>query len=329
MRIKIYKPLGIYEIGHRDNQEDSICPSVGKASSAERVFVLCDGMGGHEHGEVASQTVSSAIYDYIHAHWPDDDKVDDRLIYDAINAAYEALDAKDSHSVKKMGTTLTLVVLHGGGCTAAHIGDSRIYHLSTAERRLLYRSRDHSLVTDLFLSGEIAYEEMATSPKRNVITKAMLPGEDNRVRPDIVHIGHLQKDDYLYLCSDGMLEQMDDSQLVDLLCAQDSDETKRQRLMEATTANGDNHSAHLIHIQEVIMDEHETVVDDEGTARCNFLNIRPVEVEDKAVEDNQEPTTVTQENRPDLTRKKDSSWMWLLLLAVMVATFLYVMMNKG
>ena len=77
------------------------------------------------------------------------------------------------------------------------------------------------------------------------------------------------------------------------------------------------------------MDEHETVVDDEGTARCNFLNIRPVEAEDEGLEDNQETATVTQENRPDMTRKKDSRWMWLLLLAVMVAAFLYVMMNKG
>ena len=328
MRIKIFKPLGIFEIGHRDNQEDSICPSVGKASSEERVFVLCDGMGGHEHGEVASQTVSTIIYDYIHAHWPYDDKVDDRLIADAIHTAYEALDARDNNTVRKMGTTLTLVVLHKGGCTAAHIGDSRIYHLRTAERRLLYRSRDHSLVTDLYLAGEIAYEEMVSSPQKNVITKAMLPGEDNRVRPDIVHIGHLQKDDYLYLCSDGMLEQMDDSQLVDLLCAQDSDEVKRQRLMEVTAANRDNRSAHLIHIQEVAMDENEAVVDDEGTARCNFLNIRPVEAEDKAAKDNQETTSLIQENRPDLTRKKDSIWVWLLLLAVMVAVFLYVMMNK-
>ena len=329
MNINIGSPQAIWEIGKRDNQEDALFPELGMATSNERVFVLCDGMGGHEHGEVASRTVCSTIYKYLYAHWPEDGMVTDRIITDAIQAAYEALDAKDSDAVKKMGTTLTLVVLHEGGCTAVHIGDSRIYHLRTAERRLLYRSRDHSLVTDLYQAGEISYEEMRTSPQKNIITKAMQPGEDNRVRPDIVHIGNLRQGDYLYMCSDGMLEQMDDSELIDLLCANESDETKRKRLIKATASNSDNHSAFLIHIHEVTMDENETIQDDEGTVRCNFLNIRPAVVEAEVVEDEQQSEDLAKKQLSTPTNKKDRRWLFLLLFAIVLALVFYAWVNLG
>ena len=328
MKIKIYPPQTIYETGKRDNQEDAISPALGNAAADEHVFVLCDGMGGHEHGEVASQTVCSAIYDYIHRHWPDDNRVGDQLILDAIQTAYDALDAKDSDTGKKMGTTLTLVVLHEGGCTAAHIGDSRIYHLRTAEQRLLYRSRDHSLVADLYQAGEISYEEMATSPQKNIITKAMQPGEDNRVRPDIVHIGNLRAGDYLYLCSDGMMEQMDDTELTRLLCAKESDADKRQRLIKETAGNSDNHSAHLIQIREVEMDEDEAVVDDEGTVRCNFLNIRPAIAEAEVVETSPQMEDRTKKPLPVQKGKKDRMWV-LLPLAVILALILYAWLSMG
>lgn len=324
MKIKIDIPQSIHEIGKRDNQEDALQPSIGKATADERIFVLCDGMGGHEHGEVASQTVCTTIYDYLHEHWPDDNRVVDQLILDAILAAYEALDTKDNDAVKKMGTTLTLVVLHEGGCTAAHIGDSRIYHLRTSEQRLRYRSRDHSLVTDLYQAGEISYEEMATSPQKNIITKAMQPGEDNRVRPDIVHIGNLRKGDYLYMCSDGMLEQMDDSQLINILCSKDSDADKRKLLTKETAGNSDNHTAHLIRILEVIMDENESIIDDEGKVCCNFLNVRPAVVEAEVVEDSQLTEARPTMDIPVPKTKKDHRWIWLLLLAVIAALILYI-----
>ena len=76
-----------------------------------------------------------------------------------------------------MGTTLTLLYFACNGVTAAHIGDSRIYHIRP-NVGLLYQSRDHSLVYDLFQAGEISYEEMATFPQKNVITRAMSPGEE-------------------------------------------------------------------------------------------------------------------------------------------------------
>ena len=142
------------------------------------------------------------------------------------------------------------------------------------ESVILYQSRDHSLAFDLFQSGEITYDEMATFPQKNIVTRAMTPGADNRMRPDIIHITNILPGDYFYMCSDGMLEQMTNDELLTLLSSNATDEDKRNLLMKATADNQDNHSAWLIHIKDVIHeDTDETLVNEESTARCNALNI--------------------------------------------------------
>lgn len=274
MKIEIYQPQAIWELGQRDNQEDSIFPAFGEATDDDRLFILCDGMGGHEHGEVASQTVCKAMSDTILSQ-SKQSFTDDDLLY-ALQAAYRQLDCLDNSHLKKMGTTLCLLYFHKGGLTAAHIGDSRIYHIRPKENRILYQSRDHSLVYDLYQAGEISYEEMRTSPQKNIITRAIQPGEESRVRPAIVHIADIQPGDYFYICSDGMLEQMDNDELCRLLSADGSDEKKRMQLIAATSDNKDNHSACLIHIKEVMREAGDNMLlDDEQTSKDNAVNIRP------------------------------------------------------
>ena len=274
MKIEIYQPQAIWELGQRDNQEDSIFPMFGKATDDDRLFILCDGMGGHEHGEVASQTVCKAMSDTI-LSLSKQSFTDDDLLY-ALQAAYRQLDCLDNSHLKKMGTTLCLLYFHKGGLTAAHIGDSRIYHIRPKENRILYQSRDHSLVYDLYQAGEISYDEMRTSTQKNIITRAIQPGEENRVRPAIVHIADIQPGDFFYICSDGMLEQMSNDELCRLLSADGSDEKKRKQLVAATSDNKDNHSAYLIHIKEVVSEAgDDLLLDDEQTSKNNALNIRP------------------------------------------------------
>ena len=274
MKIEIYQPQAIWELGQRDNQEDSIFPMFGKATDDDRLFILCDGMGGHEHGEVASQTVCKAMSDTLLSLSKQSFTDDDLL--DALQVAYRQLDSLDNSHLKKMGTTLCLLYFHSGGVTAAHIGDSRIYHVRPKENRILYQSRDHSLVYDLYQAGEISYEEMHTSPQKNIITRAIQPGEENRVRPAIVHIADIQPGDYFYICSDGMLELMSNDELCSLLSADGSDEKKRMQLIAATSDNKDNHSAYLIHIKEVMREAGDNMLlDDEQTSKDNAVNIRP------------------------------------------------------
>lgn len=277
MRINIYQPLAIHELGKRANQEDSIYPIVGKATENDRLFLLCDGMGGHEHGEVASQSVCKSLSSFLLQHAVASEGLEDKLLSEALAYAYEELDkltiAGDS---RQMGTTLTLLYFHSNGCTAAHIGDSRIYHLRPSSHTILYKSRDHSLVYDLYQAGELTYEELKTFPQKNVITRAMIAGDKNHPKPDVIHISDIQPGDYFYICSDGMLEQMEDEELLDIFAANVRDEEKRQMLISETSDNKDNHSAYIVHIKEMSHDEADvSLVNEEPTAKCNALNIKP------------------------------------------------------
>ena len=306
MKISIYPPLSIHEIGQRDNQEDSI------SQWDNRLFVLCDGMGGHEHGEVASQTVSQAIVEWYKARAIE--PLTKAQIEDALAYAYAKLDEKDRGEFRKMGTTLTLLYIGSNGVLAAHMGDSRIYHIRP-NVGVLYQSRDHSLVFDLFQSGEITYEEMSNFAQKNIVTRAMTPGEDNRMRPDIIHITDVKPGDYFYMCSDGMLEQMSNEELVNLLSSDVSDEEKRIQLLQATSNNQDNHSAWLIRINEVISGIiDESLVNEEPTARCNAINIIP-KVSTASNEDD-----VVIVSQPETLPKKRNKWV-RICASFMVAIF--------
>ena len=277
MRIKIYQPLAIHELGKRANQEDCIYPIEGKATENDRLFLLCDGMGGHEHGEVASQSICKSLSSFLLQHAVASEGLEDKLLSDALSYAYQELDKLAvAGDTRQMGTTLTLLYFHSNGCTAAHIGDSRIYHLRPSSHTILYKSRDHSLVYDLYQAGELTYEEMKTFPQKNVITRAMIAGDRNHPKPDVIHISNVQPGDYFYICSDGMLEQMEDEELLDVFYANVRDEEKRQMLISETSDNKDNHSAYIVHIKEVSHDEADvSLVNEEPTAKCNALNIKP------------------------------------------------------
>ena len=334
MKIRIHQPQFIHEIGQRTNQEDALWPLSSAATENDRVFIVCDGMGGHEKGEVASQTVSLSLGQWLKENTNPDETFNDEQLAEALRHAYSELDKKDDGSPKKMGTTLTLLYIHRNGITAAHIGDSRIYHIRP-KKGTLYQSRDHSLVFDLYQAGEIKYEEMATYPQKNIITRAMQPGEDNRVRPDVIHITDVLPGDYFYMCSDGMLESTSNEELEKLLAQDISDEAKRQQLIASTAGNSDNHTAWLIHISEVAREECDaTLTNEEPTARCNALNIKPQVTEPKnapatATDDDdvivvstpQAPAPQKRRKRTAVSPKRLATFALLVILATIAALF--------
>lgn len=139
---------------------------------------------------------------------------------------------------------------------------------------------------DLYQAGELTYEEMKTFPQKNVITRAMIAGDRNHPRPDVIHISDIQPGDYFYICSDGMLEQIEDEELLDVFSANVRDEEKRQMLISETSDNKDNHSAYIVHIKDVNHEEVDvSLVNEESTAKCNALNIKPDVVEMSASPD--------------------------------------------
>ena len=255
MKFKI-KAYNLQELGQRTNQEDSLFPALGRSTSDDRLFVLCDGMGGHEKGEVASATVCATLSRVILSAWHPGEVLSDELFLQALSAAYDALDAKDNGEERKMGTTLTFLCLHAGGATVAHIGDSRIYQLRPASKnspaRIVFRTQDHSLVNDLVKIGEITEEEAKHHPQKNVITRAMQPCQEHRAKADIAHLTDILPGDYFYMCSDGMLEEASDENILNIITKPNAtDEQKLEMLRNVTEENKDNHTAHLIHIDGV------------------------------------------------------------------------------
>lgn len=249
MRFTFYQPYSIYEQGKRPNQEDSIFPRHHEATAEDRLFILCDGMGGYEYGELASSTICESMSSYL-LSMP---VFSERVFRDALQYGYRKLVEKSAGMGNRMGTTLAFLAFYEKGCLAAHIGDSRIYHIRPSEGRVMYVSHDHSLVNDLYEAGEISKEEMKTSPQRHVITRAIRGGEKGHLsQPEVQHITDICPGDYFLLVSDGMLEKMDDNDLLRLLARHDIDDAgKAEQLRNATADNSDNHSAYLVHVEGV------------------------------------------------------------------------------
>ncbi len=168
------------------------------------LMVLCDGMGGHSAGEVASQTAVELLCAEARsgAHTVAEYR---KAIGDA-NAAVYGRSSTDART-HGMGTTLVLAFGQGREAVVANVGDSRAY-LLRAETGVLRRiTRDHSLVEEMLLSGQLTAEEAKTYPFRNVITRAV--GTSPEVVPDLFEV-ELAPGDVLLLCSDGLTNEVPD-----------------------------------------------------------------------------------------------------------------------
>lgn len=212
------------ECGPRRKNEDYIAirdiPKQGRS-----VFVLCDGMGGHDSGEVASKLVAEHICDYWvkNPRCPDSEK----KILDACN---ETKIAFDNRSRSEMGTTMAMAAIEGDKALLAHCGDSRIYVVRN--HTVIYQSTDH----------------VALTPEGwPIITRAFFTGHDNHT-PDIKEM-KLEIGDMILICSDGVFGNGNWSGLKDILTDDDTiiyPLSDIERL--ASDKQHDNYSAILIRI---------------------------------------------------------------------------------
>lgn len=255
MEIRIRKPLGYSQIGRKDRQEDAVWPLFSDVTADNRCIVLCDGVGGSEHGEVASQVSSKVIGEYLTGVLSKANFVSEEDVQDAVNLAYDELERIDKEASEagsvSMATTLTCICLHNNGILVAHMGDSRIYHIRPRQG-LLYESSDHSLVNALLQAGELTIEEAKVFPRKNVITKAIQPHGNKRFKAEVHQLTDIKAGDYIFLCCDGVLEQLTNERLVEILAMSCSEAEKIHLLEEESTGRTrDNYTAYLIPIESV------------------------------------------------------------------------------
>jgi protein phosphatase len=300
MKIKIRQPLCFSEIGRKDNQEDCIYPSAKSVSTKNHFFVLCDGMGGHENGEVASATVCESLGEFLENHQPEDGIMTPDMFKQALEYAYNELDKKDAGGLKKMGTTMTCLYLHKKGYLVAHIGDSRIYHIRP-NTGIVYQSSDHSLVNDLLRAGELTEEEAINFPQKNVITRAMQPNLERRHKADIYSFSDIQKGDYFFLCCDGVLEQLTNDKLCEILSDKNSSDIQKldaiKQVCDGKTK--DNYTCYFIPIDDVVLEKD----DDSHSHEDIILGVELTDI-----------NSPVDEKLPMDIKKKSNKLKWLILL---------------
>lgn len=164
--------------------------------------VVCDGMGGANAGNVASETAVKSVSEYIIKSYRENMSVDDiiKMLKNAVTSVnIEIFDmACENEQLKGMGTTLVAAVVKGNSCVVANVGDSRIYLVNDTLTQL---TTDHSIVQTLIENGEITVEDAKVHPRKNVITRAL--GAETEVAADIEEY-NISQGDTLLLCTDGL-----------------------------------------------------------------------------------------------------------------------------
>lgn len=191
-----------------------------------QLFILADGMGGYNGGEIASKLAVTTAKNYILSNYEKTDKNKEELLDLVKNASqyanmvvYEK--AQENKDLTNMGTTLDICLVFQNKVVISHIGDSRIYRLRKEFFRKL--TKDHSYVQQLVDEGRITKEESINHPKKNMLMKAL--GCTPFIEPDAMVKGFI-KNDIILMCSDGLTNMVPEEEIYDIIKENPTDSTK-------------------------------------------------------------------------------------------------------
>lgn len=230
MEVKYYSYT---DVGNRDNNEDFIgCIELENGNGG--CFVLCDGLGGHGAGEVASKLVTETILKEYQS------KQEDPLFLN--NAIWKAQEdllnlQKQQGRGSEMKTTMVVLQIYGNRVRWAHIGDSRLYYFK--KKKLQERTMDHSVPQMLVNAGEIKEKEIRNHPDRNRLLRVMgteWDGQRFAVHEDI----ELKEQTAFLLCSDGFWELIEEKQMEKSLKKVKSPQEWIEQMIEIILKNGKN-----------------------------------------------------------------------------------------
>lgn len=233
----------------RDHNEDAIGGTpldYPAAATRGHLFIVADGMGGHNAGEVASSEAAKRVYQRYYTDGESNVfRSLERIIRAANNELYQQAQANPAQ--RGMGTTMTAFVIKDNHLTAAHVGDSRLYLIRGGKIEQV--THDHSWVEEQVRAGVLTRLQAETHPQRNVITRALATAPD--VRVDQFELD-LQAGDILVFCSDGLNTEVSDPQIAALATKAISAKEAVDRLIQLANENGgeDNISVGVIRVLE-------------------------------------------------------------------------------
>ena len=232
------------------------------ADASRGIFVVADGVGGAEAGEVASQTAVDVLNDAFQHQVKDGEDIED-LMELAIQRANSSIHqmAQDNARFSMMATTVVALHLDGNRATIGHVGDSRLYRL-TPDGNLRRETDDHSIVEEEVRAGRMTPEQAANHPSKNVISRAL--GAEDSVEADMKTI-EVEDGSSFLLCTDGITRHIPDNELREVLTsagtpAELCEEMKRRCYQRGAE---DNLTAVIVQIGTPKFDRH--AIEDEST----------------------------------------------------------------
>jgi serine/threonine protein phosphatase PrpC len=246
----------------RSHNEDGLFVFIGEQQSNGAVppfglFVLADGMGGHQSGELASALATRVASEHLlsHVYLPllhgQDRGSTQPSLREVMTTAVTEANRAVTQKLQGSGTTLTVGMLLGERLFVGHVGDSRAYILRhDGEVELL--TEDHSMVSKLVEIGQLTPEEAAIHPQRNLLYRAV--GQGAPLDVDVLNHS-LHEGDQLLLCSDGLWGLMSDEEMWEILDFSSSPNEACDRLVAAANAAGgnDNISAIVVWVQRSVL----------------------------------------------------------------------------
>jgi len=218
----------------RTNNEDAYIILTEQISCLSNLYIVADGMGGHQAGEIASSDAIKAFCDYIRSR---DCEIEDILDFltDATKHANREIFEKSCKdpAFTGMGTTFTACTIKDSKGYVSHIGDSRIYIVNENGIKML--TTDHSYVQEMVKAGELTQEEADCHPIRNALTRALGTSVDLQVDG---YIFDVKRGDKILMCTDGLTNMISENEIKDIVQGSENLEEATEELIRMANENG-------------------------------------------------------------------------------------------
>lgn len=236
------KTFSMTDIGRRRGMnQDYIYTSDTPVGNLPNLYIVADGMGGHNAGDFASRyTVEYVVKAIASSGLTEPVSLLGEALRE-VNAKLLKL-ADTNPQLSGMGTTFVGATIAGDCLSVANVGDSRLYLVS---QEITQVTRDHSLVQEMVRMGEMNADQARVHPDKNIITRAV--GAFKEIEADFFEVS-LRQGDRVLLCSDGLTNMLEDSEIRKIICSQGDTERSVKRLVAAANENGgrDNISVIII-----------------------------------------------------------------------------------
>lgn len=244
------RSYAITDIGQkRQLNQDFIYLSETPIGNLPNVFIVADGMGGHNAGDYASRYAVETVVDEIGSSF---EKNPVKILGGAIEKANTLIrrKAQENAAYNGMGTTMVIATCIGRYLEVANVGDSRLYVINDKIEQITH---DHSLVEEMVRMGGIDRESARNHPDKNIITRAI--GARDYIEADYFSV-ELQEGDMVLLCSDGLTNMIDDGAICQILTGGGGLKDRVEKLVETANRNGGKDNISVIVI-EPLADEVE------------------------------------------------------------------------